>query len=73
MEYAGKYRVVIQWSDDDAAYIAEIPALAGCMADGSTREEALRNLDHVAELWIAKAKKMGREIPVPECERVFAA
>ena len=68
-----KYNVVIHWSDDDAAYIAEMPALPGCMADGITREEAISNLCVVAELWMAKARKMGRSIPQPEREPLVAA
>jgi predicted RNase H-like HicB family nuclease len=71
--YIDKYRTVIQWSEEDSAFIAAIPVLPGCMADGATREDALRNLNTTAELWIAKARKMGREIPEPEKELVFAA
>ncbi len=70
--YIDRYRTVIQWSDEDNAFVAAIPALPGCMADGATREDALQNLNVTAGLWIAKARKMGREIPEPEGELVFA-
>ena len=67
-----RYRTVIQWSDEDNAFVAAIPALPGCMADGATREDALQNLNATAELWIAKARTMGREIPEPERELALA-
>ena len=68
-----RYLATLQWSDENSAFIAAIPALPGCMADGSTREEALQNLNVTAELWIAKARKMGRDAPEPEKDLVFAA
>ncbi len=71
--HVDKYTTVIRWSDEDHAFIAAIPALPGCMADGATREEALENLNTTAELWIFKARQMGREVPKPEHEAVFAS
>lgn len=71
-KYVERYRTVIQWSEDDNAYVAAIPALPGCMADGETREQALQNLNDTAELWIAKAKKLGRDVPEPERELLVA-
>ena len=71
--YIERYRTVIQWSEEDSAFVAAIPALPGCMADGATREEALQNLNVTAELWIAKARRMGRDIPEPEREPVFTS
>ena len=61
-----KYKVTIRWSERDKAYIAEMPELPGCMADGPTQEEALKNVREVAELWIEAARGMGRAIPQPE-------
>ncbi len=60
-----KYTIFIQWSDMDDCYIASVPELPGCMADGNSQEECLRNLQVVIEEWIETAKKMGREIPKP--------
>jgi predicted RNase H-like HicB family nuclease len=57
------YKVVIWWSDEDGAFVAEMPELPGCMADGKTREEALAAIQEVAALWIDTAKLDGREIP----------
>lgn len=63
-----RYRTVIQWSDEDGAFVASIPALPGCMADGPTRDAALEALDEVVELSIAKARSMGWRVPEPERE-----
>ena len=60
-----KYEVIIYWSDEDKAYIAEVPELAGCMADGDTSEKALQNIQVIISEWIETAKSLGREIPMP--------
>jgi predicted RNase H-like HicB family nuclease len=67
-----KYEVIIYWSDDDNAYIAEVPELAGCMADGSTYEEALQNVQVIIEEWIETAKTLGRTIPKPRGKLMYA-
>jgi len=67
-----KYEVIIYWSEDDQAFIAEVPELAGCAADGATYEEALRNVEIVIREWIETAKSLGRPIPVPKGRLVFA-
>ncbi len=59
-----KYEVIIYWSDVDGAFIAEVPELPGCMADGATKAKALAAVDEVARQWIETAKSLGR--PVPE-------
>jgi predicted RNase H-like HicB family nuclease len=61
-----KYEVIVYWSDEDEAYIAEVPELPGCMSDGATYEEALRNAQVVISEWIETARALGREIPVPK-------
>ncbi|MCD7846193.1 MAG: type II toxin-antitoxin system HicB family antitoxin [Oscillospiraceae bacterium] len=61
-----KYEIIIYWSEDDQAYIAEIPELAGCMADGVTAPEALRNLEQIAREWMETALELGRPIPEPK-------
>jgi predicted RNase H-like HicB family nuclease len=60
-----KYEVVIYWSDDDQAFLAEVPELPGCMADGATKAKALAAVERVAREWIETARKLGREIPKP--------
>jgi predicted RNase H-like HicB family nuclease len=61
-----KYEVIIFWSAEDDAFIAEVPELPGCVADGRTYREALRNVERVAKEWIAVATELGREIPQPK-------
>ncbi len=61
-----KYEVIIYWSEDDQAYIAEVPELPGCAADGETYQGALSNLEIVVGEWIETAKQLGREIPEPK-------
>lgn len=61
-----KYEVIIYWSEADEAFIAEMPELPGCMADGATAAEALRNIEQIALEWIETAQDLGRAIPVPK-------
>lgn len=67
-----KYEVIIYWSKEDEAFIAEVPELPGCAADGSTRQAALKNVDIVIKEWIETAKSLGRKIPEPKGRLVFA-
>lgn len=60
-----KYEVIIFWSEEDQAYIAVVPELSGCMADGATQDEALKNAQIVISEWIETAKELGRDIPQP--------
>jgi predicted RNase H-like HicB family nuclease len=60
-----KYEIIIFWSKEDECYIAEVPELSGCMADGKTYAEVLNNVQIIIGEWIETAKAMGREIPVP--------
>ncbi len=57
------YNKMFYWSEDDHAYITNVPSLPGCMADGETIEESLENADVIIEEWISLAKELGREIP----------
>ena len=59
------YDVFITWSEEDNAYIASVPEFAGCFADGQTREEALQNIEIVAQEWMETAVAHGRVIPKP--------
>ena len=67
-----KYQVIIYWSDEDNAFIAEVPELPGCMADGADYQEALKNVEVIAKEWIETARELGREIPQPKGKLVFA-
>lgn len=67
-----KYEVIIYWSDDDESFIAEMPELPGCAADGSTPLEALTNVQAVAREWIETAKELHRPIPEPRGRLMFA-
>ncbi|MCM1164385.1 MAG: type II toxin-antitoxin system HicB family antitoxin [Lachnospiraceae bacterium] len=67
-----KYEIILYWSEQDSSYIAEVPELSGCMADGKTPAEALENVHTVIEEWIETAKELGRDIPVPKGKLAFA-
>ena len=67
-----KYEVIIYWSDEDQAFIAEVPELPGCAADGATYQEALANVEVVIQEWIETAKELGRPIPDPKGRLAFA-
>lgn len=67
-----KYEVIIYWSDEDKAFIAEVPELPGCAADGQTYHEALANVEVIIAEWIETAKELGRPIPKPKGRLVYA-
>ena len=67
-----KYEVIIYWSEEDQAFIAEVPELPGCAADGKTYQEALVNVQVIIQEWIGTAKELGRPIPQPKGRLVFA-
>jgi predicted RNase H-like HicB family nuclease len=67
-----RYEMIIYWSDEDDSYVAEVPELAGCMADGKTYEEAVVNAQRVIGEWLETAKSLGREIPKPKGRLVYA-
>jgi predicted RNase H-like HicB family nuclease len=67
-----KYEVIIYWSDEDEAFIAEVPELPGCMADGETYDDLLDNLELVMDEWIETAVALGRAIPEPKGRLIFA-
>ena len=67
-----RYEVIIYWSNEDRAFIAEAPELPGCMADGATYQEALANVEGIIQEWIETAQALGRPIPEPRGRLVFA-
>jgi predicted RNase H-like HicB family nuclease len=68
-----KYEIIIYWSNEDDAFVAEVPELPGCMAHGSTQTDALKNINEAMELWIDVARKHGDTIPEPMCHRLVYA
>jgi predicted RNase H-like HicB family nuclease len=66
------YEVIIYWSDEDDAFIAEVPELPGCAADGRTYRQALANAEVIIKEWIATTKELGRPITAPKGRLVFA-
>ena len=67
-----KYEVVIYWSAPDEAYVAEVPDLPGCAADGATYREALDNVEVVIAEWVDTARSLGRPVPDPRERRALA-
>ena len=67
-----KYEMIIYWSDEDQAYIVEVPELPGCMADGNTYVEAVKNAGKIIEEWIETAEELGRRIPQPKGRLMYA-
>ena len=67
-----RYEVIIYWSADDEAFIAELPELAGCAADGASYAEALANVEEVIGEWIDTARELGRPVPEPKGRLLFA-
>lgn len=67
-----KHEVIIYWSAEDGAFVAEVPELPGCMADGRTHKEALRAVERVAREWIETARELGREVPEPKGRLKYA-
>jgi predicted RNase H-like HicB family nuclease len=66
-----KYEIILYWGNEDNAFIAEVPELPGCAADGSTRQEALSNVEVIINEWISTAKEMGWVIPEPKGRLLF--
>jgi predicted RNase H-like HicB family nuclease len=67
-----KYEIIIFWSEEDNAYVAEVSELPGCMADGPTYQDALANAEQVIGEWIETASELGRTIPRPRGRLAYA-
>ena len=67
-----KYEIIIYWREEDGAFIAEVPELAGCLADGATHAEALTNVNVIIQEWIETARDLGRAIPEPKGRLAYA-
>ena len=68
-----RYEIIIFWSDEDQAFVADVPELPGCMAHGKSYEAALRNARSAIKLWIETAKEFNDPIPVPKGRRLALA
>ncbi|MEB3342622.1 type II toxin-antitoxin system HicB family antitoxin [Okeania sp.] len=60
------YEIILYWSQEDRAFIEEVPELPGCIADGETYQQALQNVEIIMQEWIETAQELGREIPTPK-------
>lgn len=69
---SNSYEMVIWWSDEDSAYIVDVPELSGCMAHGKTRQEAIGNAEAAIRFWIKTAREDRAEIPQPRGRLVYA-
>jgi predicted RNase H-like HicB family nuclease len=67
-----KYEIIIFWSHEDNAFVAEVPELPGCMADGESYYEALANAEQVIREWIETAHALGRPVPQPKGRLAYA-
>ncbi len=67
-----RYEVIIYWSREDDAFIAEVPELPGCAADGASYQEAVANAETVIQEWVETAKELGRPIPEPKGRLLYA-
>ena len=68
-----KYEIILYWSDEDEAFVAEAPELLGSMAHGDDQETALRNIKDAMQFWIERAQELGRLVPEPKGERPMLA
>ena len=68
-----EHEVILYWSNEDQAFIAEVPELPGCMAHGDDQEAALRNVNDAMQFWIERARELGRSVPQPKGERLMLA
>ena len=66
------FEIIIYWSDEDEAFIAEVPELPGCAADGETYQEAVQNVEIIMQQWIETAQEIGRTVPQPKGRLMFA-
>ena len=68
-----KYEIILYWSNEDEAFVAEVPELPGCMAHGDDQETALGNIKDAMQFWIDRARELGRPVPEPKGERLMLA
>ncbi len=67
-----RYEIILYWSAEDSAFIAEVPELPGCMAHGDTQDEALHQAQQAMAAWVEVAEEIGRPIPDPRGRLMYA-
>ncbi len=67
-----KYEMIIYWSEEDSAFVVEVPELPGCMADGPTYSAAVANAQVIIDEWLETAAELGRPIPQPKGRLAYA-
>ncbi len=67
-----QYEIILYWSKTDQAFLAEVPELPGCAADGATYQEALANVELIIQEWMQTARQLGRSIPEPRGRLIYA-
>lgn len=67
-----RYELIIYWSEDDLAFVVDVPELSGCMADGETYQDAVANAEVIIQEWIDTAIELGREVPKPKGRLMYA-
>jgi predicted RNase H-like HicB family nuclease len=67
-----RYEIIVYWSEEDKVFIAQVPELPGCMADGETYQKAISNAEVITQEWIETAKELGRAIPKPKGRLMYA-
>jgi len=72
MPHDTRYEIILYWGEEDHAFIAEVPELPGCAADGTTYQEALANVQTIMTEWLETARELGRPIPQPKGRPMFA-
>lgn len=73
MTVENRYEIIIFWSDEDDAFVADVPELPGCMAHGGTHAKALENAQEAIGLWLEMARELGRTVPQPKGRRLVFA
>jgi predicted RNase H-like HicB family nuclease len=66
------YEMIIYWSQEDQSFLVQVPELPGCMADGTTYQEAVQNAEVIIQEWIETAQALGRDIPEPKGRLLLA-
>jgi predicted RNase H-like HicB family nuclease len=66
-----KYEIILYWSKDDETFIAEVPELPGCAADGATYQAAVANAEVLIREWLETARELGRPIPAPRGRLIY--
>jgi predicted RNase H-like HicB family nuclease len=67
-----QYEIILYWSKEDQAFLAEVPELPGCAADGATYHEALSNVEMIIREWIETSRELGRPVPEPRGRLIYA-